>query len=47
MVVYSPAGIEHFFLEAGGVTAGGDVNLPALLASATRYGWEFLSGERA
>ncbi len=43
LVIYSPAGIEQFFLEAGAVTADADVNLAALLQAATRYGWEFLA----
>ncbi len=47
MVVYSPAGIEQFFLEAGAVTADADVNLGALVDAATRYGWEFLAMPQA
>jgi uncharacterized cupin superfamily protein len=43
MVIYTPAGIEHFFLEAGAVTANVEINLSALLDAATRYGWEFLA----
>lgn len=42
MLIYSPAGIEHFFLEAGAVTADSSLNLSALVEAATRYGWEFL-----
>lgn len=43
MLIYSPAGIERFFLEAGAVTADAGVNLGALVDAATRYGWEFLA----
>jgi uncharacterized RmlC-like cupin family protein len=47
MVIYSPAGIENFFLEAGAVTSDADVNLGALVDAATRYGWEFLASRQA
>ncbi len=43
MLIYAPAGIEHFFLDAGAVTADAEVNLGALVAAATKYGWEFLA----
>jgi FAD/FMN-containing dehydrogenase len=43
MLIYSPAGIERFFLEAGAVTAESGVNLGALIEAAARYGREFLA----
>ena len=43
VVAFSPAGIEGFFLEAGTAAAGTEVDLAAALASATRYGWEFVA----
>jgi quercetin dioxygenase-like cupin family protein len=43
IVLFSPAGMEHFFLEAGAPTADGEPDLAAALASATRHGWEFVT----
>jgi len=42
VVIFSPAGMEHFFLEAGQPTADSEPDLAAVLASATRHGWQFL-----
>jgi hypothetical protein len=42
VVIFSPAGMERFFLEAGQPTADSEPDLAAVLASATRHGWEFL-----
>jgi hypothetical protein len=41
VVVFSPAGMERFFLEAGAPTAESEIDLAAALASAIRHGWEF------
>jgi quercetin dioxygenase-like cupin family protein len=41
IVVFSPAGIEAFFLETGAPTAQVTADPAAALASATRHGWEF------
>jgi hypothetical protein len=41
-LIFSPAGMERFFLEAGQPTADSEPDLAALLASATRHGWQFL-----
>jgi quercetin dioxygenase-like cupin family protein len=41
VVLFSPAGMERFFLEAGAPTADSRIDLAAALASATRHGWEF------
>ncbi len=43
IVLFSPAGMERFFLEAGQPTADSEPDLGAALASATRHGWQFLS----
>jgi len=42
IVVFSPAGIEGFFLETGAATASEPPDLDAALASARRHGWEFV-----
>jgi quercetin dioxygenase-like cupin family protein len=42
VVIFSPAGMERFFLEAGGSAADSEPDLAAVLASASRNGWEFL-----
>ncbi len=42
IVLFSPAGMESFFLEAGQPTADSEPDLAAVLASATRHGWQFL-----
>jgi quercetin dioxygenase-like cupin family protein len=42
LVLFSPAGMERFFLEAGQPTAESQPDLAAGLESATRHGWEFL-----
>ena len=42
VVIFSPAGMERFFLEAGQPTAESEPDLAAVLESATRHGWEFL-----
>jgi len=41
VVLFSPAGLERFFLEAGGPSRDGDVDLAAMLALARSHGWEF------
>jgi quercetin dioxygenase-like cupin family protein len=42
IVIFSPAGMERFFLEAGQPRADSEPDRAAVLASATRHGWEFL-----
>lgn len=42
LVVYSPAGMERFFLEAGADTQAEQIDGSAALLAATRHGWEFL-----
>jgi len=42
IVIFSPGGMERFFLEAGAPAAGVEVDQAAALASARRHGWEFL-----
>ena len=43
VVIFSPAGMERFFLEAGQPTAESEPDLATVLASASRNGWEFVS----
>lgn len=43
IVLFSPAGMERFFLEAGAPTPGSEIDPAAALASATRHGWEFIT----
>jgi quercetin dioxygenase-like cupin family protein len=43
VVVFSPAGMERFFIEAGAPGPDAEVDLAAALASATRHGWEFIT----
>ncbi|HEY2716766.1 MAG TPA: cupin domain-containing protein [Solirubrobacterales bacterium] len=42
IVVFSPAGIEGFFLEVGSVSPGEEAPLAASAAAAARHGWEFM-----
>jgi quercetin dioxygenase-like cupin family protein len=44
VVLFSPAGIERFFLEVGVPAPDADIDLAAALSSATRHGWEFVAG---
>jgi quercetin dioxygenase-like cupin family protein len=44
IVLFSPAGMEEFFLEAGSSAPDADVDRQAAMASATRHGWEFVAG---
>jgi quercetin dioxygenase-like cupin family protein len=41
VVLFDPAGMERFFLEAGAADATAPVDLGAALASAKRHGWRF------
>ncbi len=41
VIVFSPAGIEGFFLETGTDTPEADVDPAAALDSAKRHGWRF------
>jgi quercetin dioxygenase-like cupin family protein len=42
VVIFSPAGMERFFIEAGLPTADIEPDLAAVLAAANRHGWQFL-----
>lgn len=42
LVIFSPGGMEQFFLEAGTASADAGVDRSAALASALRHGWEFV-----
>lgn len=42
IVIFTPGGMENFFLEAGASSADGDIDRRAALASAVRHGWEFI-----
>jgi quercetin dioxygenase-like cupin family protein len=41
VLIFSPAGMERFFLEAGSPTPQGEVEPASVLATARRHGWEF------
>ena len=43
VVIFSPAGMERFFLETGTSTPDAEVDLAVVIASATRHGWEFIA----
>lgn len=42
VLLFSPAGMERFFAEAGAATPDGEIDPASTLASAVRYGWEFM-----
>jgi quercetin dioxygenase-like cupin family protein len=42
VVIFSPAGMEHFFIEAGAPDPEAQIAGPAALSSAIRHGWEFV-----
>jgi hypothetical protein len=46
VVIFTPAGMERFFLEAGAPSEDAEVDPASTLASAMRHGWEFVA-ERA
>jgi len=43
IVIFSPAGMENFFLEAGTSSKDLEVDLRTALAAATRHGWQFVA----
>ncbi len=43
VLLFSPAGMEQFFAEAGAPEPDGEIDGARTLASATRHGWEFIS----
>jgi quercetin dioxygenase-like cupin family protein len=43
VVLFSPAGMEGFFLEAGASMPDAEIELADTLASAIRHGWEFIA----
>jgi quercetin dioxygenase-like cupin family protein len=43
LILFSPAGLERFFLEAGSPTPDVETDIAATLACATRHGWEFVT----
>lgn len=44
VVVFTPAGMEDFFLEVGLPSERDEPDASAAMASATRHGWEFVTG---
>jgi quercetin dioxygenase-like cupin family protein len=44
VVVFTPAGMEDFFLEVGAPSERHESDVGAAMASAARYGWEFVTG---
>jgi quercetin dioxygenase-like cupin family protein len=43
VLIFSPAGMERFFLDAGASLPDEEIDRSALLAAAARHGWEFAS----
>jgi Cupin domain len=43
VLLFGPAGMERFFLEAGACSPDGEIDPAATIASATRHGWEFIA----
>jgi quercetin dioxygenase-like cupin family protein len=44
VVLFSPAGMERFFIEVGAADEGGaDPDVAAAVAAAVRHGWEFVA----
>lgn len=41
VLLFSPAGIERFFLETGATSPDAEIDLATALASANRHGWVF------
>ena len=42
VLLFSPAGMERFFLEAGAPTQGGELDAAGTVVHAVRHGWEFM-----
>jgi quercetin dioxygenase-like cupin family protein len=42
VLLFSPAGMERFFLDAGAAAPDGEIDQAAVLASAVSHGWEFI-----
>jgi quercetin dioxygenase-like cupin family protein len=42
LIVFSPAGMEDFFREAGAASPAAEVDRRAALDAATRHGWRFV-----
>jgi quercetin dioxygenase-like cupin family protein len=43
LVIFSPAGVEGFFLEVGAPSADAEVDWRAIAQAAERHGWEVLA----
>jgi quercetin dioxygenase-like cupin family protein len=41
VVMFSPAGMEDFFVEAGAADPDAEVDVPAVVAAAKQHGWRF------
>jgi quercetin dioxygenase-like cupin family protein len=46
LLIFSPAGMERFFLEAGARSEGDALDARAVAAAAARHGWEFVTRGR-
>ena len=42
ILIFSPGGMENFFLEAGAPSPDSEVDRAAAVAAAMRHGWEFM-----
>jgi quercetin dioxygenase-like cupin family protein len=45
ILIFSPGGMERFFLEAGAPDEEADVEMGAVLAAARRHGWDFVGAD--
>lgn len=45
LLIFSPAGMERFFIEAGAATPEVEFDQAHAVASAIRHGWEFVARE--
>jgi len=46
IVIFSPAGMESFFLETGVASEDATIDFDAALASAKRHDWDFVNPDR-
>jgi len=44
LIIFSPAGMEQFFMDVGTATPDAETDPARVLASAAEHGWEFLVG---
>lgn len=47
LLIFSPAGMERFFIETGAATPDIEIDPARALASARRHGWELVAPDRS